>query len=90
MRFMLIVYLDEQVEARKSDAERDEMFERCFAHSAEWKRQGVMEAGEPLHPTPVSTSVRVRDGKTILTPAPRHWPPPPPAPACPNPPSAPG
>ncbi len=70
MRFMLIVYLDEQVEARKSDAERDEMFERCFAHSAEWKRQGVMEAGEPLHPTPVSTSVRVRDGKTILTDGP--------------------
>jgi hypothetical protein len=67
---MLIVYLDEEVEMRKSDAERAEMFTRCFAHSAEWKRQGVMEAGEPLHPTSTSTTVRVRDGKTILTDGP--------------------
>ncbi|MDA1311830.1 MAG: YciI family protein [Acidobacteria bacterium] len=70
MRFMLIVYLDEEAETSKSDAERDEMFRRCFVHSAEWKRQGVMEAGEPLHPTSTSTTVRVRGGKTILTDGP--------------------
>ncbi len=70
MRFMLIVYLDEEVEAKKSTAERDEMFARCFTHSSEWKRQGVMEAGEPLHPTSTSTTVRVRNGKTILTDGP--------------------
>jgi len=70
MRFLLMVYLDEVVEASRSSAERDEMFARCHAHSTEWKRQGVMEGGEILTPTSLSTTIRVRDGRTILTDGP--------------------
>jgi len=51
MRYMLMIYLDEAIEARKSDEEVNEMFARCLAHSAEWKERGVMQQGEPLHPT---------------------------------------
>lgn len=70
MRFMLMVYLDEENEARKSTAEREEMLARRLAHSKEWKRRGIVEAAEMLHPTSLSTTVRVRDGRTILTDGP--------------------
>ena len=70
MRYMLIVYLDEEIEARKGPEEMSEMFTRCVAHSTEWKNRGLMEQGEPLHPTSTSTTVRIREGKTLLTDGP--------------------
>ncbi len=70
MRYMLIIYLDEEIEARKSDEEMSEMFTRCLTHSAEWKKRGLMQQGEPLHPTSMATTVRVREGKTLLTDGP--------------------
>ena len=67
MRYMLLVYLDEEVEAKKSDAERNEVIKRCLIHAKGWKERGWMEAGDALHPTSTSTTVRVRDGKALLT-----------------------
>jgi hypothetical protein len=70
MRFMFLVYLDEEVAARKSDDERAAMVTRCLAQPAEWKRRAVMETAAALQPTSVSTTVRVRGGRTFLTDGP--------------------
>jgi hypothetical protein len=64
---MLLIYLDEQA---LSDAER----ELCYAESAQiaqdlqTKKQYL--AAAPLHPTSMATSVRVRDGKRLVTDGP--------------------
>ncbi len=70
MRYMLIVYLDEEIEARKSEEEINEVVTRCVAHSATWKERGLMVQGAPLHPTSTATTVRVREGNTLLTDGP--------------------
>ncbi|HEY7680817.1 MAG TPA: YciI family protein [Terriglobia bacterium] len=67
MRYMLLIYHDEQP---LSDAERQE----CYVESAQLTQQlhasGHYLAAAPLHPTSTATSVRVRDGKQLVTDGP--------------------
>jgi hypothetical protein len=67
MKYMLLVYLDEQA---LSDVER----QQCYVESAELARElhakGRYVAASPLHPVSTATSVRVRDGKTLVTDGP--------------------
>ena len=67
MKYMLLVYLNEQV---MSDAER----EHCYVESAQLT-QDLNSAGQylhagPLHPIATATSVQVRDGKRLVTDGP--------------------
>jgi len=67
MKYMLLVYLDEQA---LSETER----ETCYVESAqlahEIKSNGQYLAANPLYPTSTATSVRVRDGKRFVTDGP--------------------
>jgi hypothetical protein len=67
MRYMLLVYLDEKA---MSEAEREE----CYVKSAQLTREldasGNYLAAAPLHPVSTATSVRVRDGKALVTDGP--------------------
>jgi hypothetical protein len=67
MKYMLLVYLDEQA---LSDAER----EHCYVESAQFAQdlssRGVYRDASPLHPVATATSVRVRDGKRLVTDGP--------------------
>ncbi|HEY6233076.1 MAG TPA: YciI family protein [Pyrinomonadaceae bacterium] len=67
MKYMLLVYLDEQV---LSDTER----EHCYVDSArltqDLNASGHYLAASPLHPVSTATSVRVRDGKRVVTDGP--------------------
>ena len=67
MKYMLLVYLDEQV---LSDSER----EHCYVESArltqDLNASGQYLAASPLHPVSTATSVRVRDGKRVVTDGP--------------------
>jgi hypothetical protein len=67
MKYMLLVYLDEEV---MSDDER----EHCYIESAQLARDlsstGKYLDASPLHPVATATSVRVRDGKRLVTDGP--------------------
>jgi hypothetical protein len=67
MKYMLLVYLDEQA---LSEAE----YEHCYVESAqlaqELSAKGRYLDASPLHPVATATSVRVRDGKRVVTDGP--------------------
>jgi hypothetical protein len=67
MKYMLLIYLDEQA---LSETERQE----CYAESTQLAHQiyasGQYLAANPLQPTSMATSVRVRDGKRSVTDGP--------------------
>src|ERR1051326_4915776 len=68
MKYMLLIYLDEKNPL--SEAER----QACYAESTELARElhakGEYVSANPLHPTETATSVRVRDGKRMVTDGP--------------------
>ena len=67
MKYMLLIYGDETA---LNAAEREE----CYADSVRLTQQldsaGQYIGASPLYPTSTSTSVRVRDGKCIITDGP--------------------
>jgi len=67
MKYMLLIYLGEQ---SLSEAERQD----CYVESTQLAHQlhsnGQYLAANPLHPTSMATSVRVRDGKRLVTDGP--------------------
>src|SRR5688572_20580624 len=67
MKYMLLIYLNEQA---LSETERHD----CYAESTQLAHQlhssGQYLAANPLHPTSMASSVRVRDGKRLVTDGP--------------------
>ena len=67
MRYMLLIYLDEHA---LDETER----ERCYRESAQLAHQlsaaGQYRAAAPLEPTATATTVRVREGKRVVTDGP--------------------
>jgi len=70
MQYMILIYDDEKVWGSMKDASRDEMMASYFAYSKEMKEAGVMRAGDALQPTATATTVRLRQGKTLVTDGP--------------------
>ena len=69
MKYMLLVYLDESWEKRPL-AERQQIYLGQVKVTEELQARGQYLAGSPLHPPSTATSVRVRDGKRLVTDGP--------------------
>jgi hypothetical protein len=69
VKYLLLVYLDESWENRPL-AERQEVYWGQTRAADELVARGQYLGGNPLHPTSTATSVRVRDGKRLLTDGP--------------------
>lgn len=67
MRYMLLVYLDEQA---LNETEREQCYEESIRLTQELSAKGNYLAAAPLHPVSTATSVRVRDGKRLVTDGP--------------------
>jgi hypothetical protein len=67
MKYMMLIYMEDQA---LNDAER----EHCYVESTELAHQlksnGQYLGSSPLQPTSTATSVRVRDGKRLVTDGP--------------------
>ena len=67
MRYMLLVYLDEQA---LSGTERAECYEESTKLTHQLAASGNFLDAAPLHPTSTATSVRIREGRRLVTDGP--------------------
>ena len=67
MKYMLLIYGDEQA---LSETERQACYVESTQLAQEIKSSGQYLAANPLHPTAMATSVRVREGKRLVTDGP--------------------
>jgi hypothetical protein len=67
MQYMLLIYIDEQA---LSETKREECYAESVQLTHQLKSRGQYLAANPLHPTSTATSVRVRDGKRLVTDGP--------------------
>lgn len=67
MKYMLLIYGDEN---GLSEGERAECYCESVALSQKLSAAGQFLGAGPLHPTTTATSVRVRDGKRLVTDGP--------------------
>ncbi len=67
MKYLLLIYADEKLEASTPKEEADAVMAEYFAFTEAIRKSGAYQGGEALHPTSAATTVRVRDGKTVTT-----------------------
>jgi hypothetical protein len=70
MKYMLLTYLDEQAWADLGDAQQQETMDECRPVVQELRSKGQLLGGAPLHPTSTATTVRVQEGKRLVTDGP--------------------
>lgn len=69
MKYLLLIYFDE-VWQKLAPAERQEVYWGQTRLAEELTASGKYLGGNPLHPVSTTTTVRVRDGKRLLTDGP--------------------
>ena len=68
MRYMLLIYDCDRPEP--GDPGFEEALAGVNAFADECRRRGVFVAGDPLRPVSTATTVRVREGRTLITDGP--------------------
>ena len=68
MKYMLLIYLDEK--KALSETERQACYQESLQLAHEIHARGQYLAANPLQPTAMATSVRVREGKRLVTDGP--------------------
>ena len=67
MKYMLLIYMTDDA---MNDAEREACYKESTDLAHDLAASGNFLAANPLHPTSLATSVRVRDGNPIVTDGP--------------------
>lgn len=67
MKYMMLIYTDESC---YQDGEREACFEESIRLTHELNASGKFLGSSPLHPVATATSVRIRNGKRLVTDGP--------------------
>ena len=70
MRYVLLIYGSEADSASMTRQERAALMQGHAAFAREALARGILTGGAPLQPTSTATTVRVRDGKMLITDGP--------------------
>ena len=70
MKYLLTIYADESRFADMTPEQSGALMEAYGRFGTEAQQAGVLLGGEGLQPTATATTVRVRDGETLLTDGP--------------------
>jgi hypothetical protein len=67
MKYLFLTYLDENAWLNLSEAERQGMMAEAAPHVQQLIASGKFLGGAPLHPVATASTVRLRDGKPLVT-----------------------
>lgn len=70
MKYLALVYLNENDSVSRSESEWKALNAECYHCVEGLKASGHYLDGAPLHPVATATTVRVRDGKSLVTDGP--------------------
>src|SRR6185369_15394930 len=70
MRYMLLIYTNEENAENMSDQEYQAVAMQHHSVMGETGRLGILGGAEPLSPTTTATTVRLKDGRAIVTDGP--------------------
>lgn len=70
MQYMCLIYDDEKVWQGMPEGERNTVMGEYGAFTQSIRESGNMVAGDALQPTSTATTVRIRNGETLLTDGP--------------------
>lgn len=70
MEYMLLIYHNEEEATQRPEAEKHQIFQEFTAFTQDIMKSGKHKAGGPLDFTKTAATVRVRDGKTMVTDGP--------------------
>jgi hypothetical protein len=70
MKYLLAIYSNEVEWGGLSDSDRQAMYAEYAELSEDLGRRGMMIDGAELRPTSAATTVRVRDGRSLVTDGP--------------------
>lgn len=70
MRYVLLIYESEADSARMTQEEITAMMQAHSAFANEAQKRGILTGGEALQPTSTATTIRIRNGKTLITDGP--------------------
>ncbi|MGI9318297.1 MAG: YciI family protein [bacterium] len=70
MQYLLLIYSAEDTGPQPGDPEYAEFMGGYFAFTKEVKERGLFQGGEPLEKAGTATTVRVRNGQTVVSDGP--------------------
>ena len=70
MKYLMMIYMDERAFYALSDAERQKVYDECGTVRERLIAQGKFLGGSRLQPTTAARSIRLRDGKELVTDGP--------------------
>jgi hypothetical protein len=70
MEYMLLIYNSEADAKKIPDAVNQQIFQEYMTFTEEISKAGKNKGGAPLEQTTTATTVRVRNGKTVVTDGP--------------------
>ena len=70
MKFMLLIYQDEEIWGALAESERQEVYREYRELIEELEPKGTYLVGDELQPTKTARTVRVREGKPMITDGP--------------------
>ena len=70
MEYVLLIYHNEEELAHRPEAEKQQIFGEFNAFTQDIVKSGKRKAGAPLNFTRTAATVRVRDGKPVVTDGP--------------------
>lgn len=70
MKYICLGFIDPNVFARASEAERNAMMDSCCAYDDQLRANGHFKGGEALQPPNTAMTLRYRDGRVVVTDGP--------------------
>lgn len=70
MKYLCLVFYDENIINNMTSSEWKSLNHECVACGEGLRESGKMIGGNALHPTSTATSLRIRDGKPLITDGP--------------------